>query len=97
MEFTVLECAQAVLDVTGSSSCIRFEPLPKDDPTRRRPDVSKAKRILDCEPKINLREGLGLSLHYFGGFVDLRVEDIGGYPAESQAQLIPNPVPSGAD
>lgn len=64
-EFTILECAQAVLEVTGSRSCIRFEPLPEDDPTRRKPDISKAKRILGWEPKVTLREGLGLSLDYF--------------------------------
>ena len=64
-EFTILECAQAVLEVTGSKSELRFEPLPQDDPTRRKPDISKAKRILDWEPKISLREGLLLSLDYF--------------------------------
>lgn len=50
-EFTIPECAQAVLEVTGSSSSIRFEPLPQDDPTRRRPDITKAKRILGWEPR----------------------------------------------
>ena len=64
-EFTILECAQAVLEVTCSKSELRFEPLPQDDPTRRKPDISKAKRILDWEPKISLREGLLLSLDYF--------------------------------
>jgi dTDP-glucose 4,6-dehydratase len=65
VEFTILECAQAVLDVTGSKSELLFKPLPQDDPTRRRPDISKAKAILDWEPKISLREGLGLSLDFF--------------------------------
>ncbi len=65
VEFTILECAQAVLEVTGSKSELRFEPLPQDDPTRRRPDISKAKRILDWEPKVSLREGLKLSLDFF--------------------------------
>lgn len=64
-EFTILECAQAVLEVTGSKSELRFEPLPQDDPTRRKPDISKAKRVLDWEPKISLREGLKLSLEFF--------------------------------
>src|SRR5271154_3364453 len=64
-EFTILECAEAVLEVTGSKSELRFEPLPQDDPTRRKPDISKAKRVLDWEPKINLREGLKLSLDFF--------------------------------
>src|SRR6202041_294730 len=64
-EFTILECAEAVLEVTDSKSELRFEPLPEDDPTRRRPDISKAKRILDWEPKVSLREGLKLSLDFF--------------------------------
>jgi len=67
VEFTILECAQAVLEVTESKSELRFEPLPQDDPTRRKPDISKAKRVLDWEPKISLREGLRLSLDYFRG------------------------------
>jgi dTDP-glucose 4,6-dehydratase len=65
VEFTILECAEAVLEITGSKSELRFEPLPQDDPTRRRPDISKAKTILDWEPKISLREGLALSLDFF--------------------------------
>ena len=65
VEFTILECAEAVLEVTGSKSELRFEPLPQDDPTRRKPDISKAKAILDWEPKISLREGLKLSLDFF--------------------------------
>jgi dTDP-glucose 4,6-dehydratase len=65
VEFTILECAQAVLEVTGSDSELRFEPLPQDDPTRRKPDISKAKRLLDWEPKVSLREGLKLSLDFF--------------------------------
>ena len=64
-EFNILECAKIVLEVTGSASQIRFEPLPQDDPKQRRPDISKAKRILGWEPKIDLRTGLQLSLPYF--------------------------------
>jgi dTDP-glucose 4,6-dehydratase len=64
-EFTILECAEAVLEVTGSKSELRFEPLPEDDPTRRKPDISKAKRVLDWEPKVSLLEGLKLSLDFF--------------------------------
>ena len=68
-EFTILECAQAVLEVTGSKSQIRFEALPEDDPSRRCPDISKARALLDWEPKISLAEGLKLSLEYFRGSV----------------------------
>jgi dTDP-glucose 4,6-dehydratase len=64
-EFTVLECAKQVLEVTGSKSGIRFEPLPQDDPKQRRPDISKAKQLLGWEPKIDLRSGLAMSLEYF--------------------------------
>ncbi len=64
-EFTILECAEAVLEVTGSSSELKFEALPQDDPTRRKPDITKAKQILDWQPKISLREGLQLSLEFF--------------------------------
>ncbi len=64
-EFTMLECAKQVLEVTGSTSRIRFEPLPQDDPKQRRPDITKAKQLLGWEPKIDLRTGLEMSLEYF--------------------------------
>jgi dTDP-glucose 4,6-dehydratase len=64
-EFTILECAQVVLEVTGSSSKIRHEPLPQDDPQQRCPDIGKAKRLLGWEPVIDLRSGLQKSLDYF--------------------------------
>jgi len=64
-EFTILECAKKVLEVTGSKSKIKHEPLPQDDPKQRRPDISKAKRLFGWEPKIQLEEGLKLSLEYF--------------------------------
>lgn len=64
-EFTVLECAQAILEVTGSASPLRYEPALEDDPARRRPDITKARNLLAWEPKIELREGLQLSLPYF--------------------------------
>jgi dTDP-glucose 4,6-dehydratase len=64
-EFTILECAQQVLKVTGSKSGIKYEPLPQDDPKQRRPDISKARQLLGWEPKIDLPTGLRLSLPYF--------------------------------
>jgi len=64
-EFTMLECARLVIEVTGSKSVVQFEPLPQDDPKRRCPDIDKAKRILGWDPKIDLRTGLQLSLSYF--------------------------------
>jgi dTDP-glucose 4,6-dehydratase len=64
-EFTILECAQAVLEVTGSKSELRFEDLPEDDPTRRCPDITKARALLGWEPRITLKEGLQKSLEFF--------------------------------
>ncbi len=64
-EFTILECAQKVLQVTGSKSRIRYEALPPDDPKQRKPDISKARALLGWEPKIGLEEGLKLSSEYF--------------------------------
>jgi dTDP-glucose 4,6-dehydratase len=64
-EFTILECAQVVLKITGSKSQIRHEPLPQDDPKQRRPDITKARQLLGWEPKIDLETGLRLSLDYF--------------------------------
>ena len=64
-EWTILECAREVLNVTGAKSGILFQPLPQDDPTRRRPDITKAKELLGWEPKIKLRHGLEKSLEYF--------------------------------
>ncbi len=64
-EFTILECAKKVISTTGSSSQITFEPLPQDDPKQRRPDISKAKRLLGWEPKVDLQSGLEMSLEYF--------------------------------
>jgi dTDP-glucose 4,6-dehydratase len=57
-EFTVLELAQLVLEVTESDSELVFEPLPTDDPTRRRPDITLARERLGWEPKVSLRDGL---------------------------------------
>jgi dTDP-glucose 4,6-dehydratase len=64
-EFTILECAQAVLEATGSTSGLRFEALPVDDPTRRCPDIAKARALLGWEPQVQLKEGLRRSLDFF--------------------------------
>jgi dTDP-glucose 4,6-dehydratase len=66
-EFTVLECAREVIDVTDSSSDIIFEPAMQDDPSRRQPDITRARELLDWEPQITLRKGLELCLPYFRG------------------------------
>jgi dTDP-glucose 4,6-dehydratase len=64
-EFTVLECAKRVIAATESKSKIRFEKLPQDDPKQRRPDISKARKLLRWEPKVGLDDGLQMSLEYF--------------------------------
>jgi dTDP-glucose 4,6-dehydratase len=77
-EFTILECARKVIAVTGSKSQIRYEPLPVDDPKQRCPDISKAKRILGWEPKIDLEAGLKMSLQYFRGVLSSEEKKING-------------------
>ena len=69
-EHTILEIAQAVLEVTGSTSELRFEPLPKDDPTRRCPDITKARTLLGWEPHVSLKEGLERSLDFYEAKVE---------------------------
>lgn len=64
-EFTMLELAEMVIRLTGSSSRIEHRPLPADDPKQRRPDISKAKSLLDWEPKVPLEEGLTRTISYF--------------------------------
>jgi dTDP-glucose 4,6-dehydratase len=64
-EWTILDCAQAVLRVTGSKSKIIFKPLPVDDPAQRQPDITRARTLLGWEPKIDLESGLRVSLEYF--------------------------------
>lgn len=69
-EFTILECAREVLRVTNSKSGIKHLPLPQDDPKQRRPDITKAHKLLGWEPKIDLPSGLRLSLDYFRAEVE---------------------------
>ncbi|MEZ2345806.1 UDP-glucuronic acid decarboxylase family protein [Terriglobus sp. RCC_193] len=64
-EWTILDCAKTVLEVTGSSSQIVYRPMPQDDPKQRKPDITKARTLLGWEPKVNLRDGLQLSMDYF--------------------------------
>ncbi|MBU2488064.1 MAG: SDR family oxidoreductase [Proteobacteria bacterium] len=64
-EFTILELAERVLEMTGSKSSLVREPLPVDDPRQRKPDISLAAKVLDWEPKVHLEEGLRLTVDYF--------------------------------
>jgi len=64
-EFTILELATMVKELTGSKSEIVFQPLPQDDPVRRCPDITLAKAKLHWEPTIALRDGLVRTIDYF--------------------------------
>jgi dTDP-glucose 4,6-dehydratase len=64
-ELKVVEIAETIIKLTRSSSKIAFEPLPEDDPKVRRPDITRAKGLLDWTPKISLEEGLGRTVDYF--------------------------------
>jgi UDP-glucuronate decarboxylase len=68
-EFTILQLAETVLELTGSKSELIFKPLPQDDPKQRRPDISLAKEKLGWEPKISLRQGLVPTIAYFDNFL----------------------------
>lgn len=68
-EFTMLELANEIIDIIGSRSRIVHQALPSDDPTRRRPDIAKARQILGWEPKVALREGLEKTVAYFEGLL----------------------------
>jgi UDP-glucuronate decarboxylase len=70
-EFTMLELAAAVIDLTGSRSKVVHRPLPEDDPRQRRPDISKARQMLDWRPRIPLQEGLAKTIAYFEGLLQL--------------------------
>lgn len=65
VENTMLELAQAVLELTGSRSVIQHDPLPKDDPQQRRPDITKARELLGWEPKVALKAGLANTIDYY--------------------------------
>jgi UDP-glucuronate decarboxylase len=64
-EFTILALAELVVEMTGSRSEIVFQPLPKDDPCRRKPDIALARNALGWSPSVPLREGLRETIDYF--------------------------------
>ena len=68
-EFSILELAEKIINLSASSSEINFKPLPADDPKQRRPDISLAKKELNWEPKISLEEGLVKTISYFRDIV----------------------------
>lgn len=68
-EFSMIELANTILELTQSSSKIIFLPLPQDDPKQRQPDISLAKRELDWQPRVELREGLEKTIEYFSNLI----------------------------
>lgn len=64
-EFTIQQLAETILDITGSRSKIEYRPRPPDDPMQRKPDISHARRALNWEPKVDLRDGLHRTIEYF--------------------------------
>ena len=70
-EFTMLDLAELVIELTGSSSEVVFEPLPENDPTQRRPDLTVARRDLGWEPTTGLRDGLARTIPYFRDAIGL--------------------------
>lgn len=69
-EMKIIDFAYLVKKITGSKSKIVFKPLPKDDPRQRKPDITKAKKMLNWQPKVDLEQGLKLTIEYFKKFVD---------------------------
>ena len=69
IEFTVRELADIVIDVTGSSSAVVHRDLPTDDPTQRRPDITRARRLLGWEPEVELRAGIERTAAFFAGLL----------------------------
>jgi UDP-glucuronate decarboxylase len=74
-ECTVLELAQSIIELVGSKSEIRFEPLPSDDPARRCPDITLARAMLGWQPSVGLRDGLARTIDYFDQLLRRRPRD----------------------
>jgi len=85
-EYTVKQLAELVVELTGTSAPIVYEPLPKDDPKVRKPDITRARMMLGWEPKVHVRDGLARTIEYFKQYV--------GTP--TMAPRIPRPRPTSA-
>lgn len=74
-ELSIRELAELVRRSSRSSSPISWRPLPADDPTRRRPDISKARKVLGWQPSVGIREGLDRTIEYFRGQLEQHTID----------------------
>ena len=83
-ETTVLELARKVLEITGSRSEITFRPLPKDDPLRRKPVITRAREILDWRPKVSLEEGLARTIEWYKSADSWKAEGQDAYQSADQ-------------
>ena len=88
VEFTIAELAEKVVQLTGSKSTIKYEPLPADDPKQRRPDISKAKMQLGWEPAVPLDQGLIKTIEYFDDLLSLS-SDSNRRKTESKMRITP--------
>jgi len=71
-EITMIDVAKIIINLVGSNSEIEFQDLPSDDPTRRNPDITRARNILGWEPKIELNDGLFRTINYFRKKIDIK-------------------------
>jgi UDP-glucuronate decarboxylase len=80
-EFTIIELARKVVEMTGSSSKIVHRDLPHDDPKQRQPDIARAKKLLGWAPEVPLEEGLKRTIAYFDRLLsDRRAREVVGLP-----------------
>lgn len=87
-EFTILEVAKLIIKLTGSHSKITYQPLPSDDPIKRRPDISNAKQALNWEPKVNLEEGLQRTIEYFKPYAQQAKQATNGQVFQTQSSSL---------
>jgi len=64
-EMTIKQFAEEIIRITGTNSAIKYKPLPVDDPKVRQPDISRAKQVLDWEPRVAFEEGIKKTIDYF--------------------------------
>jgi UDP-glucuronate decarboxylase len=88
VECTMLELAELVTELTGSSAGLRFMPIPADDPVRRKPDISGARQYLGWEPKVALADGLQRTIRYFRDLMAMMGRD-GQFHAATSTQPAP--------
>jgi UDP-glucuronate decarboxylase len=88
-ELSVRHIAELVRELTGSGSSIEYRPLPSDDPTRRRPDISKARRVLGWQPRVSAAEGIARTIDYFRTLVPARSGN--GRSSRSHAAVLAQP------